>query len=144
MSERKQHKAWPVPVTTSKPSRDRQGRAELAGGAHSDNPMRMEKGEVTMTNWKRALVFSSLGAGALLLLTGRRPAGIAVATVGLAVLASEYPEKFETIWEHGPDYVSRGVQIFQTLTQIAERFAEQAQHRGIPGAWHEVREEYGR
>jgi hypothetical protein len=97
-----------------------------------------------MTTWKRALVFSSIGAGALLALTGRRPAGIAVATVGLAVLAAEYPEKFEVIWENGPEYVNRGVRIFQTLTQIAERFAEQAERRGIAGAWHEVREEYGR
>src|SRR5512146_3049873 len=104
MSERKQRKLGPVPVTTSKPSRDRKGPARHAHGAPSDQSMGVEKGEVTMTNWKRALVCSSLGAGALRLLTGRRPAGIAVSTVGLAVLASEYPEKFELIWEHGPDY----------------------------------------
>ncbi|MFB3915871.1 MAG: hypothetical protein ACE14M_04040 [Terriglobales bacterium] len=95
-----------------------------------------------MTTWKRVLVFSSLGTGAILLATGKRPAGIAAATVGLAVLASEYPEKFETIWEHAPQYVTRGIQIFQTLSQIAERFAEQAQQRGIQGAWQEVRDEY--
>jgi len=95
-----------------------------------------------MTTWKRVLVFSSLGAGAILLATGKRPAGVAAATVGLAVLATEYPERFETIWEHAPQYVTRGMQIFQTLSSIAERFAEQAQQRGIPGAWHEVREGY--
>jgi hypothetical protein len=95
-----------------------------------------------MTTWKRVLVFSSLGAGAILLATGKRPAGVAAATVGLVVLASEYPEKFETVWEHAPQYVTRGMQIFQTLSSIAERFAEQAQQRGIQGAWHEVREGY--
>ncbi|MFB3813781.1 MAG: hypothetical protein ACE14L_06680 [Terriglobales bacterium] len=97
-----------------------------------------------MKTWKRALVFGSLGAGAILIFTGRRPAGIAAATVGLAVLAAEYPEKFEQIWEHAPDYVTRGLQIFQTLTQIAERVAEEAQRRGIEGAWSEARQEFGR
>ena len=96
-----------------------------------------------MTNWKKAIVFASLGAGAVLVVSGKRPAGIAAATVGLALLAAEYPERFETIWEHGPEYVSRGIQIFQTLSQIAERFAEQASRRGIEGAWNEVRD-YGR
>ncbi len=94
-----------------------------------------------MTNWKKALVFGSLGAGALLFFTGRRPAGVAATTVGLAVLAAEYPEKFEGVWENAPAYVTRGVQIFQTLTQIAERFAEQAAERGA-AAYHEISSEY--
>lgn len=96
-----------------------------------------------MKGWKRAVVFGSLGVGAVLVLTGKRPAGIAAATVGLALLASEYPDTFERVWEHAPDYVTRGIQIFQTLTQIAERFAEQ-QQRGIEGSWSEIRQEYGR
>ena len=95
-----------------------------------------------MTTWKKVLVFGSLGAGALLLLKNRRPAAVAAATVGLAILAAEYPERFEGIWERAPDYVTRGVQIFQTLTQIAERLAEQAAHRGA-GAYREISPEYG-
>lgn len=95
-----------------------------------------------MTNWKKALIFGSLGVGAVLFFTGRRPAGIASATVGLAVLATEYPETFEGVWENAPEYVTRGVQIFQTLSQIAERFAEQAAQRGAV-AYREITEEYG-
>ena len=95
-----------------------------------------------MTNWKKALVFGSLGAGAVLLLTGKRPAGVAAATVGLAVLAAEYPDKFEGVWEHAPEYVTRGVQIFQTLSQIAEHFAEQAAQHGAD-AYREISAEYG-
>jgi hypothetical protein len=95
-----------------------------------------------MTNWKKALVFGSLGAGALLFLTNRRPAAVAVTTVGLAVLAGEYPEKFEGVWEHAPEYVTRGVQIFQTLSQIAERFAEQAAQRQA-AVYNEIGPEYG-
>jgi len=97
-----------------------------------------------MKNWKRAVVFGSLGAGALLLVTGKRPAGIAVATVGLAILASEYPESFERVWEQAPEYVTRGTKIFQTLSQIAERFADQTARRGMEGAWSEMRQQFNR
>jgi hypothetical protein len=84
-----------------------------------------------MTTWKRAVIFGSMGIGIALLLKGKRPAGVAATTVGLAVLASEYPDTFETIWENAPDYVTRGIRIFQTVSEIAERFAEQAARHGI-------------
>jgi hypothetical protein len=38
--------------------------------------------------------------------------------------------------------VTRGVQIFQTLSQIAERLAEQAAERSA-AAYHEISSEYG-
>ncbi len=96
-----------------------------------------------MTSWRKALVIGSLSAGALMLIKGHRPAGIALATVGLAVLATEYPERFETIWEQAPEYVYRGTQIFSTLSRIAERFAEDASRRGLREAIHDVSSEYG-
>ncbi len=95
-----------------------------------------------MKTWKKAAIIGSLGAGAVLVITGRRPAGIIASTVGLALLAGEYPETFERIWEHAPEYVTRGVQIFQTLSQIAERFAQQAAERSA-AAYHEIGAEYG-
>ncbi len=95
-----------------------------------------------MKNWKKAVTIGSLGAGAFLLITGKRPAGLAATTVGLALLASEYPEKFETVWEYAPDYINRGVQIFQTLTQLAERFAERVP-REVERSWNRTREAFG-
>lgn len=95
-----------------------------------------------MTKWKRAVVFGSLGVGAILLITGKRPAGIAAATIGLAILAAEYPEKFEKVWERAPEYVYRGTQIFTGISRIAERFAEEAQRRGIMEAARETGSEY--
>lgn len=56
-----------------------------------------------MQNWKKAVIFGSIGAGAVLLMAKRRPAGMALAAAGLAVLASEYPEKFEANVELGYD-----------------------------------------
>ncbi len=95
-----------------------------------------------MPTWRKALVIGSLSAGALMVIKGHRPAGIAMATVGLAVLAAEYPEKFETIWEHAPDYIYRGTQIFSTLSRLAERFAEEARERGAVEAFKDIRSEY--
>lgn len=95
-----------------------------------------------MQGWKRALVFGTLGTGAALILTGRRSAGMAVAAGGLAVLASEYPEKFEAVWENAPDYLQKGMQIFSTLQKLGEGFAEQAERRSV-SAWRDIRSEFG-
>ena len=100
--------------------------------------------EKVMPKWKKALVIGSLSAGALMFIKGRRPAGIALATVGLAVLAAEYPDKFETAWGQAPEYVYRGTQIFSTLLRMTERFAEEASRRGALEAFREISSEYMR
>ena len=75
-----------------------------------------------MDTWKKALVVGSFGMGALLLFK-RHPAGIALGAVGLAALASEYPEEFENISRRGPEYFYRGTQIVSRLMQMAERLS---------------------
>ena len=95
-----------------------------------------------MQNWKKAIVLGTVGAGALLIVGGRRPLGTALAAAGLAVLASEYPEKFEAVWENAPDYLQKGMQIFSTLQKLGEGFAEEAEKRSVH-AWREMRSEYG-
>jgi len=95
-----------------------------------------------MVNWKKAVVIGSVTAGALLMIKGQRGAGAAVATAGLLVLASEYPEHFENILDNAPDYIQRGSQIFSTVQKLAERFADEASRHGIPGAIREVGSQY--
>jgi hypothetical protein len=95
-----------------------------------------------MQNWKKALVFGTLGAGAVLIATRRRPAGAVIAAAGLALLASEYPEKFEALWENAPEYVNRATQILAVISKVSERLAEQAEKRSAE-AWHSLQEEYG-
>lgn len=89
-----------------------------------------------MQSWKKALVFGAIGAGAVLVATGRRPLGIGFIAAGTAVLASEYPERFEAIWENAPEYVNRATQIFGVLSKLSERFAEEVERRGV-SAWTE-------
>ena len=78
----------------------------------------------------------------MLIITRRRPLGMAFAAGGLAMLASEYPEKFEAVWENAPDYLQKGMQIFATLQKLSEGVAEEAERRSV-SAWREVRSQYG-
>ena len=95
-----------------------------------------------MQNWKKAVVFGSIGAGAMLILSGRRTVGMAVAAGGLAVLASEYPEKFEGIWENAPDYLHKGMEIFATLQKVGADFAEDAERRSV-NEWRDMQAQMG-
>jgi hypothetical protein len=84
-----------------------------------------------MQNWKKALICGAVGAGVVLAVSGRRSIGIASVAGGLALLASEYPERFESIWESAPEYVNRANQIFAALSRISEKFAEDAERRSV-------------
>jgi hypothetical protein len=77
-------------------------------------------------NWKRALMIGSFGAAAFLFLTGRRAAGFALAGVGVATLAGEYPEKFEKFWNAAPEYLDRGTRLVQGVGNFVEKIAEQS------------------
>jgi hypothetical protein len=94
-----------------------------------------------MQTWKKALVFGAVGAGAVLALSGRRPLGIAFIAGGTALLAAEYPEKFEAVWERAPEYVSRATQIFAVLSKLSEKLAEEAERRGL-SSWDDVSSRY--
>jgi hypothetical protein len=83
-----------------------------------------------MENWKRAVIAGAAGAATILMLKGRRPAGVLVAGVGLAVLASEYPEKFEQIREEIPTYVRQGTRFLDLAIKIGARVSELVERRG--------------
>jgi len=82
-----------------------------------------------MENWKRAVIAGSVGAAALLLLKGKRPAAVLVGGVGLAVLASEYPDQFGKIREELPSYVRQGTKFLDLAMKIGNRVEEWAEQR---------------
>jgi hypothetical protein len=88
------------------------------------------EGEVINThkneNWKRAVMIGSFSAAAFLLLTGRRAAGFALAGIGVATLAGEYPDKFEKFWNQAPEYLDRGTRLVQGVGSFVEKIAEQS------------------
>jgi hypothetical protein len=78
----------------------------------------------SMKNWRRALIFGSLGASAFLLVAGRKPAAGLLAGVGLAAWASEYPEHLQHLWERAPEYVDKGNHVLSMAATFLERLAE--------------------
>jgi hypothetical protein len=82
-----------------------------------------------MDNWKRAAIAGSMGVATVLLLKGRRPAAVLVGGVGLAVLASEYPEKFRRIRDELPSYARQGTRFLDLAMRIGSRIEELAASR---------------
>jgi hypothetical protein len=82
-----------------------------------------------MENWKRAVIVGSVGMAAMLLLKGKRPAAVLVGGVGLAVLASEYPNQFNAIREELPSYVRHGTRFLDLAMRIGSKIGELADKR---------------
>lgn len=77
-----------------------------------------------MENWKKVVIFGSIGAGAFLFATGRRPAGAILAGIGAATLASEYPDRFQQLWDRAPEYMDRGNELMGAIARIAQRITD--------------------
>jgi len=90
-----------------------------------------------MESWKKAAVLGSIGAAAILLMKKRYPAGVLATGVGLALLASEYPEKFEQVRRAMPDYFERGMQVMELAAKAGKRITDAA-GRSAAEAWEEI------
>jgi len=90
-----------------------------------------------MDGWKKALVAGSVGAATVLFLKKRYPAGVLATGVALAVVAAEYPEKFEKVRRSLPDYFDRGMQVMEMAARAGRRITEAA-GRGAVDAWEEI------
>lgn len=82
-----------------------------------------------MKDWKRVLVAGTAGTSVILLLKGKTAAGLLVAGVGIATLASEYPEKFAEVRDHLPDYAERGTKYLDLVTGVMERLTQSSGRR---------------
>jgi hypothetical protein len=90
-----------------------------------------------MEGWKKAVVATSVGAAVVLLLKKRYPAGVLAGGVGLAVVASEYREKFEKVRKSLPDYFDRGMQVMEMAAKAGKRITEAAGQSAVE-AWEEI------
>jgi uncharacterized Fe-S cluster-containing radical SAM superfamily protein len=57
--------------------------------------------------------------------------------VGLAVLASEFPESFEKVRRALPDYFDRGMQMMEMAARAGRRITDAA-GRSAYNAWEEI------
>jgi hypothetical protein len=90
-----------------------------------------------MESWKKAVVLGSIGAAGILFMKKRYPAGVLSTGVGLAVLASEYPEKFEKVRKALPEYFERSMQVMEMAGRAGRRITEAAGHQ-VSEAWEEI------
>jgi hypothetical protein len=89
-----------------------------------------------MQSWKKAAVAGAIGAATILFLKKRYSAGVLATGAGLAVLASEYPEKFEKVRKSLPDYFDRGMQVMEMAARAGRRITDAAGHSAF-NAWEE-------
>jgi hypothetical protein len=92
---------------------------------------------MVMDSWKKAVVLSSITAAAILFMKKRYPAGVLATGVGLAVLASEYPEKFEKVRQALPGYFERGMQVMEMAAKAGKRITDAAGRSAVE-AWEEI------
>ena len=90
-----------------------------------------------MDSWKKAAIAGSVTAATILFLRKRHAAGVLASGVGLALLASEYPEKFEKVRRSLPDYFDRGMQVMEMAARAGRRLTEAA-GRSAAEAWDEI------
>ena len=90
-----------------------------------------------MDGWKKAIVAGSIGAAAILFMKRKHAAGVLATGVGLAVLASEYPEKFEKVRRSLPEYFDRGMQVMEMAARAGRRITEAAGRTAVE-AWDEM------
>ena len=90
-----------------------------------------------MDSWKKAVLTGAIGAAAVLFWKKRNAAGVLAGGVALAVLAAEYPEKFEKVRRSMPDYFDRGMQVMEMAARAGKRITEAAGQSAMD-AWEEI------
>jgi hypothetical protein len=90
-----------------------------------------------MDAWKKALVLGTISSAAILFLKKRYPAGVLATGVGLAVLAAEYPEKFEKVRKVMPEYFDRGMRVMEMAGQAGKRITDAAGRSAVE-AWEDI------
>ena len=88
---------------------------------------RQVEDKLSEMHWTRGVAAGSLLIGAVLLVTGRRKSGLALAATGAAVALLENPETVRDFWEQVPNLL-RSSQDF--LVRI-EDFMEELNKQGI-------------
>ena len=77
-----------------------------------------------MASWKRALIFSSMGVGVALFVSGRRAAGVALAGAGIGGLVYENRETLAKLADDMPQFLEKGTQLLSTVAVVGQRLME--------------------
>lgn len=84
------------------------------------------RSEDSILTWNRGLAAGSLLAGALLLVTGYRRAGLAVAVAGGTVALLEHPEGVRNFWNSIPNFVHASQDFLSRTESFIDELNRQA------------------
>jgi hypothetical protein len=90
-----------------------------------------------MDGWKKAIVVGAMGSATILFMKKRYPAGVLATGVGLAVLAAEYPEKFERVRRALPEYFEHGMRVMDMAGQAGKKITDAAGRSSVE-SWEEI------
>jgi hypothetical protein len=94
-------------------------------------------GRGDMDSWKKAVVAGSIGAATIFFMKRRFPAGVLASGVALAIVAAEYPEKFEKVRRSLPDYFDRSMRVMEMAGRAGQRITDAAGRGGAAGVFEE-------
>jgi len=78
-------------------------------------------------NWVEVAACGSLIAGGLLLLSGRKRAGLVMAASGTALAMLEHEESLRGWWNALPGYIERAQYMFEQVQDVVDNVAEKSE-----------------
>jgi hypothetical protein len=78
-------------------------------------------------NWVRTVAAGSLVTGAILLATGKRKAGLAVAAAGTVFALVEDPAGVKKVWNDLPDYLESGHSLLSRFEKFVGELTAQGE-----------------
>jgi hypothetical protein len=78
-------------------------------------------------NWVRTVAAGTLVTGAILLASGKRKAGLAIAAAGTVFALVEDPEGVKKIWNNIPDYLDNGHSMLSRFEKFIGELTSQGE-----------------
>jgi hypothetical protein len=78
-------------------------------------------------NWVRTVAAGTLVTGAVLLASGRRKAGLAIAAAGTVFALVEDPEGVKKVWNNIPDYLDNGHNMLSRFEKFIGELTSQGE-----------------
>jgi hypothetical protein len=106
--------------------------ASAAKDAAQDFRERAASLKVNQPHWSRSVAVSVLITGVVLLIRGKRKAGLATAVAGAAIALLEEPQEVKAAWKKIPGYIDNGKRFLVRLEGFIEEFSNQGDRlRGL-------------
>ena len=78
-------------------------------------------------NWVRTVAAGTLVTGAVLLATGKRKTGLAIAAAGTILALVEDPEGVKKVWNNIPDYLDSGHDMLSRFEKFVGELSSQGE-----------------